>query len=86
MQADYLDTTANNLQILQRGFRIFTTIWIIKKTQHNEEEEKKCAEEKESCFVPAVSWRPGENNGKLILALEIDHSVVTVCSLLQLSI
>lgn len=29
---------------------------------------------------------PGENNGKLILALEIDRSVVTVCSVLRLSI
>lgn len=95
IQADYLDTTANNVQILhgiQRGFKIFTTTTGIRKYQVKRRKKKKknvCKGQRamlQNSLYLLFLETPGENNGKLILALEIDHTVVTVCSALQLSI
>jgi hypothetical protein len=59
IQADYLDTTANNVQILhgiQRGFKIFTTTTGIRKYQVKRRKKKKkkkkktYAKDKEPCY------------------------------------
>lgn len=64
IQADYLDTTANNVQILhgiQRGFKIFTTTTGIRKYQvkRRKKKKKKRMQRTKShateLFVPAVS-------------------------------